>query len=509
MALLFRGKRIDDQTSHPGLVQPRSGRRITIWVYGLATILICLSAASLTFIAHLAWREADRRALESEQQRFESSLEDIHRDLVQDQIALAQWDVTFKALQSPIDKEFIEVELSDYLWGDYGLNQNFLIDHDGKLIAHLVEGSATIGSRELNPDNVVSLMAAKTGKAFSEKLRNSATLFSGWYLPESEMLDISTTSFAKINGSPAFLSAVPILPDDATIELEAGTPPILVSAVYLDDAWIEELNEHLSFKDLLFQEGAPKDSNPTNHSLMTADGKVLGHFQWDHAKPGREIWLMALPLIGLLAAFIGIVAIAAANRINRLTASLEESERKNHHFARHDALTGLPNRHHFSDCLEYSLDALPARRFAIIACDLDHFKPVNDTHGHEAGDRVLCCIADRLRLVIGDKGIVSRIGGDEFIILITQTMDNQDLQRLADQLRTTIALPVEIGEGRLVKIGVSLGIACAPDCGTTEKDLFRMADTALYEAKDRGRNTFAFASAEVDNTAPEKTQASS
>jgi diguanylate cyclase (GGDEF)-like protein len=508
VATLFGEKRVDNQKQHPGLVQPKSGRRIALWVYGLAALLICLSAASLTFIAHLAWREADRRALESEQLRFESTLADIHREVVQDQIALAQWDKTFNALQYPIDRDFIEVELADYLWGDYSLNQNFLIDHDGTLIAHLIEDKTDIGSKELTSDNVVSKLAEKTGIAFSQKLSNSASLFSGWYLPENELLDISASSFAEINGRPAFLSAVPILPDDASVELDAEYPPVLVSAIYLDDDWISELNEHLSFKDLVFFEGAPEDSNPTNHLVTATDGTVLGHFQWDHAKPGREIWLTALPLIGLLAAFIGIVAIAAANRISRLTASLEESERRNHHFARHDALTGLPNRHHFSDCLAYSLDSLPDGRFAVIACDLDHFKPVNDNHGHEAGDRVLCCIADRLQIVVGDQGIVSRIGGDEFIILITQTMDRKRLQALCDQIRTTIAIPVDIGEGRSVEIGVSLGVACAPECGTTEKDLFRMADTALYQAKDRGRNTFAFAPTQVDHSNNEKNKAS-
>lgn len=496
-------KRFEDQTPHPGLPQPRSGGRITLWVYGLAGLLICLSAASLTFIAHLAWREADRRALEAEQARFETTLEDVHREVVQDQIALAQWDKTFKALQQPINKDFVRNELADYLWGDYGLNQSYLIAPDGSLIAHLVEGETRFDSRDFTDGNIVSELAATTSEAFREKLLNSASVFSGWYLPEAELLDVSDWSFARIDGKPAFVSAVPVLPDDPNIQLDADYPPIMVSAIALEDEWMEELNEHLSFKDLKFLEGAPQDANPTNHQIFAQDGSVIGHFQWDHAKPGREIWLSALPLIGLLATFIGLVAFAAANKIGRLTASLEESERKNHHFARHDALTGLPNRHHFSDCLAYSLDALPENRFAIIACDLDHFKPVNDTHGHEAGDKVLCCIADRLQVVVGKAGVVSRIGGDEFIILVTQTMEKQKLHALCDQVRTAIAMPVDIGEGISVQIGVSLGVACAPECGTSEKELFRMADEALYTAKDRGRNTFEFANP-IGNTSNRK-----
>jgi diguanylate cyclase (GGDEF)-like protein len=187
------------------------------------------------------------------------------------------------------------------------------------------------------------------------------------------------------------------------------------------------------------------------------------------------------------------VAFALATKISRLSASLEESERKNRYFARHDALTGLANRHHFSDCLAYSLGSLPDRNFSIFACDLDHFKPVNDTYGHEAGDRVIRTVANRLRLLVGENGVVSRIGGDEFIILLTQQTDRDGLAALAGDMCRSIAEPIDIGSGDKVGIGVSIGIACAPESGASEQDLIRMADMALYRAKKSGRNAFEFA----------------
>ncbi len=203
--------------------------------------------------------------------------------------------------------------------------------------------------------------------------------------------------------------------------------------------------------------------------------------------------MRALPLIVILAVLISLASIFVARKIGRLYASLEQSERRNHYYARHDSLTGLPNRHHFSDRLAYAIDGLPENEFAVIACDLDLFKPVNDTYGHEAGDTVLRVTADRLQKTLGDNGIAGRIGGDEFILLLPKFNDRAELVSLATQILENASRPIEISPGTEVVIGVSLGIALAPQNGMTEPHLIRAADMALYQAKDSGRNTFCIA----------------
>ncbi|QFT32777.1 putative diguanylate cyclase AdrA [Labrenzia sp. THAF82] len=490
------GKRKNDSAPHSlsstGL---NAGRKITVWIYGLAALLIVLSAASLTFIAHMAWREADRKALESEQMRMDAMLKDIHWQIGRDQLSLAQWDKTFNAVQAPLDKEFIKDELVEYLWEDYVLDRTFIVGKDGMLIAEAVELETRFEPKQLPPDNLIRKLADQTRADFEAKRGESGSVFSDWYMPQSVLLDLSAATFALVDGTPAFLSAMPILPDDGQVQLNEDYPLVLVNAAYFDEDWIAEINDQLSFKDLHFQLGMPSQDDVRNHLVVAADGSVFGYFRWDHAKPGREIWAAALPLIFVLATLIAVVAFAAASKISRLSTSLEESERKNHYFARHDALTGLPNRHHFSDCLAFALDNLPDRPFAIFTCDLDRFKPVNDTYGHEAGDKVICAVADRLQGLVADKGVVSRIGGDEFIILVTSLSDKHPLQLLANQLRSAVAQPFDIGNGQQVEIGISIGIATAPDCGATEKDLIRLADMALYRAKDNGRNAFEFAMA--------------
>ncbi|WP_428672420.1 diguanylate cyclase domain-containing protein [Roseibium sp.] len=478
---------------YPHPQSPATGRRITFWIFGLAALLILLSTASLTFIAQMAWREADRRALESEQTRMDHTLHDLHRRIVRNQIALAQWDIAFEALGTPVDRDFIADEMIADLWNDYELDRSFLFARDGTLITQAIEDKVLLASGPQADYSRARDLAKEALRAFEDRQKTAASAFSGWYMQQSSLIDIAASTFGTIDGRPAFLSAVPILPDNGDVDLYPDYPAILVNAVYLDDGWIAELNRRLNFEHLHFQAGAPRRAHPTNHLVYSADGTVFGYFKWDHARPGHQIWLMALPLIVLLATIIAVVAIAAATRISRLTSSLEASERRNRHFARHDALTGLPNRHHFSDCLAYSLDTLPEKAFAIFACDLDRFKPVNDTYGHEAGDKVIREVADRLRTLAGEDGLVCRIGGDEFVILFPKISDKSCLAAIADRIKAALAAPVDIGGGETVEIGVSIGIARAPDCGCTEKDLFRMADLALYRAKDMGRNGVEFA----------------
>ncbi len=491
----FLKNRMDksDGKEQPGYLNPRAGRSIRFWIYGLAALLIFLSTASLTFVAHMAWREADRRALESEQFRFNNTLQTFYREIARDQIALAQWDKSFNALQEPIDRDFIRSEFIEDLWEDFGLSRTFLVRPDGSLLAQAIENQTRFDRLVLPADNVVRQLADKTREEFERRQGTSSSVFSEWYVPQSALMGMVNTTFAMIDGSPALLSAIPVLPDDGHVRFDSDYPVILVNAVYADDEWIADLYERLAYRDLEFFPGAPERRHPTNHLVHAADGTVFGYFRWNNSKPGREIWFMAMPLILLLASIIAVVAFAAANRISRLSASLEESERKNRHFARHDALTGLPNRHHFSDCLSFALDGLPDRGFAVFACDLDRFKPVNDTYGHEAGDTVICTVADRLSQLVGNEGVVSRIGGDEFILLLTQPMNRDMLVAHADRILNEIARPIGIGDGQTVEIGVSIGIARAPDCGSTEKDLIRMADMALYRAKETGRNCFEFA----------------
>lgn len=160
------------------------------------------------------------------------------------------------------------------------------------------------------------------------------------------------------------------------------------------------------------------------------------------------------------------------------------------HMSRHDALTNLPNRLLFRERLEQGLSEMGIdAHLAVITLDLDGFKPVNDTYGHPAGDILLRQVAERLRSCMREGDTVARVGGDEFIVVQPLVRRKDDVDRLAKRITDVLQEPFEL-DGHTVSIGTSVGIAFAPDAGTTVDQLVRASDVALYRAKAEGRGTF-------------------
>jgi diguanylate cyclase (GGDEF)-like protein len=170
-----------------------------------------------------------------------------------------------------------------------------------------------------------------------------------------------------------------------------------------------------------------------------------------------------------------------------------------------DSLTGLANRHRMSRRLNSVLAAYKAakRACALMMLDLDRFKAVNDTMGHPAGDDLLKQVAQRLRTVIGERGEIGRLGGDEFQIILPDLDDRGKLGELANKLIQMISLPYPIGDKQAI-IGTSVGIAIAPYDGLELQELTSHSDLALYAAKNGGRGQFRFYSADLKSEAEER-----
>jgi diguanylate cyclase (GGDEF)-like protein/PAS domain S-box-containing protein len=159
------------------------------------------------------------------------------------------------------------------------------------------------------------------------------------------------------------------------------------------------------------------------------------------------------------------------------------------HQAVHDPLTGLPNRLQFVDRLGRELARAEQRRerIAVLFLDLDRFKVVNDSLGHSAGDRLLVAVADRLSATMGPDDVVARFGGDEFTILCRNITSEETAELVAERLAEAISRPVALIE-REVFVTASVGIALSGSSGNTPETLLRNADTAMYHAKERGRD---------------------
>ena len=169
------------------------------------------------------------------------------------------------------------------------------------------------------------------------------------------------------------------------------------------------------------------------------------------------------------------------------------SEQHATRLAHYDSLTGLANRFQMSQALEKILTAHleKDRACGVILLDLDRFKQVNDSMGHPAGDALLKQVAQRLQRTVEQAGQVGRLGGDEFQVIVPGTMARDRLGQLAAQIIHALSQPYPI-DGQTVVIGASVGIALAPEDGTSGDELIRNADLALYAAKDLGRGRFHF-----------------
>jgi diguanylate cyclase (GGDEF)-like protein len=176
----------------------------------------------------------------------------------------------------------------------------------------------------------------------------------------------------------------------------------------------------------------------------------------------------------------------------------QQAEARIRFMAHHDALTGLPNRTLLHERIEAMLHATPrqGRQLVVFCLDLDHFKNVNDSLGHPAGDALLQAVAGRLRHCVRDEDLIARLGGDEFAILYVATDYPAQAEQVAQRIVATLCEPYEVHGTRAI-IGVSIGITLA-DADSTSADLLKNADLALYRAKGDGRGTYRFFEQEME-----------
>ncbi|ATL99159.1 diguanylate cyclase [Aeromonas sp. CA23] len=171
------------------------------------------------------------------------------------------------------------------------------------------------------------------------------------------------------------------------------------------------------------------------------------------------------------------------------------SEEMMHRLAFYDPLTNLPNRRLLQLRLKEAM-ADEGRELALMFIDLDHFKPINDTFGHETGDVLLNMVAERMRHCVREQDLVARLGGDEFVILLPDTSD--EALAVADHLHQSLRHPFRVDEEQELRISSSIGVALYPEHGTDPKTLMHHADQAMYQAKGRGRGRVCLFTAGLD-----------
>ncbi len=229
--------------------------------------------------------------------------------------------------------------------------------------------------------------------------------------------------------------------------------------------------------------------------LMDKHGTVTDFVSEIRRKNGEHIWISenaraVLDEAGNLQFYEGTVEDVTATRLN---------QEKLQHLANHDPVTNLPNRLLMNDRLRQMMLNAQRKRsvVAVVLVDLDHFKLINDTFGHNRGDQLLQTMAHRMLACMRESDTVVRLGGDEFVLLLSGEGRGEAMSQVTQRVLHTIARPLQI-EGRELSVSCSIGVSIFPRDGRDVQTLLKNADTAMYKAKEFGRNNFQFYSPDMN-----------
>lgn len=228
---------------------------------------------------------------------------------------------------------------------------------------------------------------------------------------------------------------------------------------------------------------------PCPLEIVKKTGKpvVVEHSHYDAEGGQHVVEIHAFPVFGEQGEVVEVVEYCFDITQRR------EAEQKLAYLATHDALTGLPNRTLFNIHLQLEMEhaVRNRKRLAVMLLDLDGFKEINDTVGHDAGDEALKIVARRLESSLRQSDTVARLGGDEFLVLIPALSSGRHAGGMAQKAITALSAPMVL-EGEELIVGTSLGIAIFPDDGNDPEALIRCADAAMYQVKGAGGNGYRF-----------------
>lgn len=240
--------------------------------------------------------------------------------------------------------------------------------------------------------------------------------------------------------------------------------------------------------DLINNEELTDGSQLTLQEAMQL-GSSWETFMSNHRKSGESFWqqVTASPILDDDGNLTHIVL-----NIDDISERIETQEQMEK-LAFYDPLTGLENRRLFKDRLEQSLKHVrrTRKRLGLLFLDLDQFKRINDTLGHDVGDELLCTVASRLKQCVREEDIVARLGGDEFTLLLSDINQTEDAALVARKILAALTEPIQLSSQK-VTVSASIGITVAPEDSMNASVLMRNADLAMYQAKEQGRDNFQF-----------------
>lgn len=401
-----------------------------------------------------------------------------------DQESVAYWDDAVVKTRHPFNEKWVDVNLGVWMYDYFKHDRIYVLDAKDRVTYAMADGKKVAISDRV-PNAPVSRLATQlrqdiaTGALDAFKAGTTR-------IPRAEDIGI-------VEGRPAIISVMVIVPDSGDVTHERGTEFLIASERFLDSSFVSDLAEAYLLDGVRFTRVDDIAPGEQSYPLKTEAGDSIGRLAWTPKLPGTRILSEVLPVLGAGLLGIGIAVALLIRRLKRTYTELVTSEAQAKHLAFHDTLTGLPNRAYFNDRLDDALGDVRNGRgqLALMFLDLDRFKQVNDTLGHAAGDVLIRDLANHLGAILKPGDMLARVGGDEFAIIMRGIRGRAEVEALSREIVKVVSKPFDVIGGQAM-VGISIGIAIAPQAGTDRSELARKADIALYQAKRSGGQHFEF-----------------
>ena len=491
---------------------------------GLVALPVALLALGLTgtvfYALHAAARQADLVSATRQDHEARLAVDDSLDELAQSQAGVAIWSPLLRELYKPQPNwDWVDINAGTWL--------NYVFAHDVDIILSPNDSPVYMmqdGVRSTSLDRAAGIYthaAAPLINAVRERTRRAPNRHER--LPgrpiayqatvRTSPSAIHATSTMPVDGRPAAVSVMRIIPDGSDGGAPPGAAPLLLSVRYLDHSFVQRL---ASVQLLAGARATIGGLRPSEHgvTLTNEDGRSFGTLAWRPDRPGQTVWKAMVPtaaavLAGLLAT-VAALLVGVGHLLRKDAASLEQlqvanlelqaKEAQAHRLAYHDTLTGLANRARLITVLDDMLGTGAVESVsAVLLIDLDRFKQVNDTLGHLGGDHLIRQVAMRLEALVLPGDLVARLGGDEFAVLLSTRANESAIEAVAAAMVSAIQEPFVV-LGTNVHVGASIGIACFRDGRGDRTELMRTADIAMYRAKAEGRNGYRFFAADMDES---------
>lgn len=463
--------------------------RITAILMGLAIAVIAGAV-----YAGIAMNSA---ALGIESGIIEKEINRVVLKTLDEQKSVALWDEPLERIARR-DFDWVDEEIGSYLTGTYGHDLVIILDGNGRILyEHQRNPGAGAAVRTLSAAKpLLSEIRGGPRRKWVKRDANFATQAAS----DSALAGAATlragANVLALSGEPAVVSAMTFTPTH-DLGLLTKSPPIILSVLRLTPDRLARIGEDVNVRNLHLVRDGP-DADEGLIALRADDGNTIGALSWAPQLPGKAFLSVLLPvllLVTLGGVFMGHYLIA---RITMLAGRLRLAAEQARRLAYEDQVSKLPNRRAFHESLAMYCNSSD-RPFIVALVDIDRFKEVNDSFGHETGDRLIEAVSARLKEEVGDWGVVARLGGDEFAILGPLNAQNE-AGGLKRRLGKLFEAPFQLGPYRILS-SASLGLCVVAEQETKPGNVLRDADTALYEAKSRGRRQGVVYSAQMSNAA--------